>query len=294
MTTYRIRNWGEHFEKAQTRACKVVSWVPFPNKHDGKGYRRIMRLKDGAAIYGAWVLIVQVASKCKVRGVLADDDGPLSAKDISDKTGLPEKLVENALKALCSKEIGWVEHVSADSTLIARRNALQLQDRTGQDTTGQGLPTEVCPEPPFGVSGQPSDSASPGDDANQSELIRQPNQKRGTKPAECASTVTAVMVFPCVGRGPTEWPLTEAKLAEYRESFPGIDVLSECRKARQWCIDNPANRKTFGGLPAFLTRWFSKSQNFGGTSAISRRNGPAISQDPSKVRSSDFGGDKFS
>lgn len=72
-----------------------------------------------------------------------------------------------------------------------------------------------------------------------------------------------LLVFPTVGKGPKEWNLTEAKLAEYQESFPGADVLAECRKARQWCVDNPTKRKTARGLPAFLTRWLGKAQDSG-------------------------------
>lgn len=84
-----------------------------------------------------------------------------------------------------------------------------------------------------------------------------------------------IMVFPCVGRGPTEWPLTDAKVAEYRQSFPAVDVLGECRKARQWCIDNPTKRKTFGGMPAFVSRWLSRVQDSGGSNGKSR-NGAQI------------------
>jgi hypothetical protein len=91
----------------------------------------------------------------------------------------------------------------------------------------------------------------------------------GAEPAPPSSappvpTETPVMTFPCKGPGPREWCLVPSKLAEYRESFPAVDVLTECRKARQWTIDNPAKRKTFTGMPAFLTRWLSKEQDRAG------------------------------
>jgi len=75
-----------------------------------------------------------------------------------------------------------------------------------------------------------------------------------------------VMVFPCSGPGEKEWMLSAEKLAEYTESFPGIDVHLESRKALQWCRDNAARRKTPRGMPAFLSRWFSKAQDRGGAS----------------------------
>ncbi len=37
---YRVRDWGVHFENSRSRDYKKLDWVPIPNKHDGKGYRR--------------------------------------------------------------------------------------------------------------------------------------------------------------------------------------------------------------------------------------------------------------
>lgn len=77
-----------------------------------------------------------------------------------------------------------------------------------------------------------------------------------------------VLLFPVVGGkrrgGPAEWPLTATKLAEYVESFPGVDVALEVKMALQWCRDNPTKRKTLRGMPAFLTRWLAKAQNDAG------------------------------
>ena len=67
--------------------------------------------------------------------------------------------------------------------------------------------------------------------------------------------------FPTKGKGKKSWHLTAAKVAEYVEAFPGVDVPFECRRALQWCRDNPQNQKTPGGMPAFLNRWLTKEQN---------------------------------
>lgn len=79
-----------------------------------------------------------------------------------------------------------------------------------------------------------------------------------------AATVRGIeMRFPTVGRPnqPKEWVLTDAKVKEYKESYPGVDVEIVLMQARQWCIDNPTKRKTFNGMAAFLSRWLSKEQN---------------------------------
>lgn len=141
-----IRNWDAHFEKAQTRKIEgPLSWVAIPTKHDGKSFRRLMAHDNGPAFYAVWVLLVQVAAKQKRRGVLADDDGPLTTTDIHLKTALPKDLVDAGIKVLSSKEIGWVvvEEWETSSGEVA------LQDRTGQDITEQNItsapPAGGCP-----------------------------------------------------------------------------------------------------------------------------------------------------
>ncbi|MBE7465610.1 MAG: hypothetical protein HS116_19215 [Planctomycetes bacterium] len=147
--TYCIRDWNLHFEKAQSRKVEHTKWVAVPNKHDGKGFRRVMREPDGVAVYGAWNLMLQVASKCPKRGTLADEDGPLTALDLELKTGCPEAAFARAFTVLC--EVGWLlvddreptgsgsplveRSQPAPSALLGTANALELQDRTLQDKT---------------------------------------------------------------------------------------------------------------------------------------------------------------
>lgn len=109
MVRYRIRDWATHFENSRSREYKKLDWVPVPNRHDGKGYRRLIDLENGAALFAAWVLIVQVGSKCPQRGVLADEDGPLTAEDLALKTGCPAELFSQAFDVLRHPKIGWLE-----------------------------------------------------------------------------------------------------------------------------------------------------------------------------------------
>jgi len=79
-------------------------------------------------------------------------------------------------------------------------------------------------------------------------------------PSEPAETLSEYE-FPVVGKASKVWRLSQSKLDEYREAFPGVDIDSELRKARQWCRDNATKRKTANGMPGFLTRWLGKVQN---------------------------------
>lgn len=109
MNKYVVRDWNKNYEIAQSRKIEgPLSWVATPCKHDGLGFRRIMALPDGAAVYGAWVLIVQVAAKCNPRGVLADERGPLTPEGLSFKTGCPEKIMQRAIEVVSSERVGWL------------------------------------------------------------------------------------------------------------------------------------------------------------------------------------------
>lgn len=106
--TYRIKDWDRFFETNESRKVVNARWVPLPNKQDGKGYRRVAQHKNGVAIFCAWTLILQVASKTPVRGILADHDGPLDAEDLAVKTGFPAKIFEQALEFLVDSRVGWL------------------------------------------------------------------------------------------------------------------------------------------------------------------------------------------
>lgn len=122
MKVYQVKNWDKHFEIASSRKLKRLFWVAIPNKHDGKGYRRVSVHPRAVELFAAWVLIVEVASKMgdkktgTGRGVLADEDGPLTAEDLAFKTGFPQSIFDLALEVLTSEKIGWLEVVSGDVT----------------------------------------------------------------------------------------------------------------------------------------------------------------------------------
>lgn len=54
------------------------------------------------------------------------------------------------------------------------------------------------------------------------------------------------------------WHLPQEKLAEYKKTYPELDIEAQLRKAAQWLIDNPAKRKTEKGMPRFLNGWLSR------------------------------------
>lgn len=115
---YRIAAWSDHFENNRTRELKSLDWVPIPNKHDGDGYTELLEHPNGAAHFGAWNAIVQVASKCDPRGtLLRDGRKPHDSQSLARITRLPALVYDEALPRLV--HIGWLELISLKSLNLA-------------------------------------------------------------------------------------------------------------------------------------------------------------------------------
>ena len=106
---YKIKLWDERFENHKTRILKYLDWVPIPNSQDGDGYTRLMEMERGPEVYGVWIAMVALASKCNPRGSLVDSNGnPHTAKSISRITRVPLKSVEYAISVLSASDFGWL------------------------------------------------------------------------------------------------------------------------------------------------------------------------------------------
>jgi len=107
LTLYSVANWNERYENNRSRILKELRWVCVPNSHEGEAYNRIMARRDAAVIFAAWVLILQIASKCAPRGVLVKSNGePHDFDSLALKTRAPAKWFAKAVPFLV--EIGWL------------------------------------------------------------------------------------------------------------------------------------------------------------------------------------------
>ena len=142
---YEITNWNQHFEKAQTRSKPVAkhSWVAMPNKHEGLGFKKIMRDDRGLEIFAVWILLVQIASKAPIRGRLADEDGePYSFDDLALYACCKTEAIEYAIPFLVS--LRWVTHrsittVSPECDHGITAVGTTLHNTTQHDTTEQDI-----------------------------------------------------------------------------------------------------------------------------------------------------------
>ncbi len=103
-----IVDWDKHYENNRTRELKELRWVPMPNSHDGDGYTQLIDHPNGAAHFGAWCALVEVASRCDVRGTLLRKGKiPHDPVSLERMTRIPASLWEEALPRFAN--IGWIK-----------------------------------------------------------------------------------------------------------------------------------------------------------------------------------------
>ena len=263
-TLYTITDWAGHFENSRSREVKWATFVCVPNKQDGDGYTELLDHPNGAAHYGAWMAIVLAASKCETRGRLMRDIGvPHDAKSLARMSRVPLAILNEAIPRLLT--IGWL---TAES-FATKEDATRRQEVPSTTAEGADVLPINCPE----WNGMEWKEQN-GTEGNSS--CGEASQATASPPAPPEPVELSGYVFPTRGKH-RSYPLPAAKLAEYRESYPGLDVHRELAKALQWCRDNESRRKTAKGMPAFLGRWLS--------GACDRTTGPPATASPSRARS---------
>lgn len=99
--TLRVRDWDSLYENHRSRELKKLEYVPVKNKMDGDGYSFLLEHKNGAAHLGAWVAILQIASRCKDRGLLVGSDGcPYDTAALSRISRIPKKIFDEVIPRL--------------------------------------------------------------------------------------------------------------------------------------------------------------------------------------------------
>lgn len=117
MSVYRVKNWAELYEKAQTRKCKDMKWVAVPNKMDGSGYALVAAHQRNCELFTAWILILEVASKMPTRRLLFKNGKPVGPPELSRRTRFSEDIFHLAFQILVEPDIDWLERVAEDEII---------------------------------------------------------------------------------------------------------------------------------------------------------------------------------
>jgi hypothetical protein len=209
-TLYTIADWNRHYENNRSRLVRELSWVPVPNNHDGEGYARIITHKNGARIFAAWILLLQVASRCEPRGQLIKSTGePHDPESLSLKTRATSVWFKEAIPVLL--QIGWLEAKQVPE------NELALGWQASDATLTPGCVSTV--------------TEGKGREGNRTE------EKEGR---EVASPRRAAVAAPV---DDSEWLASLIANPAYQ----GIDVMREYGKMLAWCqtAKRQPNRRRF-------------------------------------------------
>lgn len=94
---------------------------------------------------------------------------------------------------------------------------------------------------------------------------------KNTISSELKNSSKPIISIPLVDR--TEYPIYQANISEWQESYPVVDILQALRSLKQWNISNPKKQKTPKGIRRHITTWLEKEQNKGGQYGFQRNNG---------------------
>lgn len=152
---YRIRDWEQHFEtRGSRRHQRPLAKISLSTSLEGLVLRRLLSDPQGAAAYGVWVLLLQIAAKMPCRGVLADATGAYTPSDLALLTGLPELQVQAALELLGSPRIGLLELLPLElalatlaDTLLTIRPPFETGNAAAEPATTTAAETPPSPQP---------------------------------------------------------------------------------------------------------------------------------------------------
>ena len=86
---------------------------------------------------------------------------------------------------------------------------------------------------------------------NQTKL----NKRKDMPGTKCSEPVAMLPL-----KDGTEYEISAESFEEFVNAYPEINVLSEMRKMRAWCLSNPANRKTRRGIMKFINGWLGRAK----------------------------------
>lgn len=97
---WEIVKWDERHENHDTRkVVKALDFIVVPTEIR-LSLRQLLGETRGAESFGVYVALAEVAARMPIRGLLANDNGPLTTRDMADLTGLPKRKIDAALQRL--------------------------------------------------------------------------------------------------------------------------------------------------------------------------------------------------
>lgn len=191
--------------------------------------RFILGFKNGVVVIKHWRMNNQIR---KDRYTATQYQDEFNSLDIKPDGAYTEKVKESLVDTLAT-------------TWQPDGNQLATQVRLGKDSIDKdsidilpGAETSPAPqEPP-----DPPDPPKPPKEAK---------QKKPSSPVVISITLN----------DKTEYEITEADVAAWKDLYQAVDIMQELRKMKGWADSNPSKRKTRGGIKRFINAWLAREQD---------------------------------
>ena len=178
-------------------------------------------------------------------------------------TGIRQKLLEDidVYKKSCDKR---AEASAKGVEARRRKNAQEANDNVSKPTDDESstIDNDTLTKRNQMVSDTDTDTDTENDTDTEKE-------KRSLKPSTKVSAQSDLFdhsepqadVEAIPLNDGSEWRPTQAEYEEYCRLYPAVDVKAEIAGMRAWCLSNPKNKKTKGGVKRFLNGWLAREQN---------------------------------
>ena len=167
--TLRVPEWND-FENSKSKHIRRLDWIPMPNKF-GLIYLRLVKGAHGPAHFGVWCAIIEYLSnqdKDNRNGWLTHNGKPkgipLCGPEIAGFISMDLKVVERAIAALLTPEIGWL--VEENPPTVSHQS-----------------PTDTPPTPLNRIEGNEASKSSATEAAPQTEIYITQKKRKLTGPA---------------------------------------------------------------------------------------------------------------
>lgn len=210
-----------------------------------------------ASAIDLWHALLYTANKS---GWASEFSAPISILKI--RTGLNKDAIYRARNTLT--QMGLIEYRTRggnQSAVYKLYSIVSVKPTQGatQTATQEGLVSEIATQTATHTASQTATQPA-SQPASQTATINKLNKTKQNKINDMPGTKCSEPVAVLPLKDGTEYEISVESFEEFVSAYPEINVLSEMRKMRAWCLSNPANRKTRRGIMKFINGWLGRAK----------------------------------
>lgn len=164
---------------------------------------------------------------------------------------------------------GFIILDQISSEMLAPCKHVAMPEREGETDERRGeVESESCARPAVAVPAPVTPESPRPKEPEIPDFLRRAPEATPPAVSKKPALPLAVIEAPWIEIPTASWetkqetfPVTEAKIAQWEGSYPGVDVRQQLKNMRQWSFDNRAKRKTKNGMLKFINGWLAREQD---------------------------------